>query len=162
MQGKVVRLMDRETEREIWKRVQGTTSLNAEESLLPERLEQLVEAQKQTAAAQRQLAQRMGGGARSALRQMAAENEKDASELTALYYLMTGRRLRLKAKAEPLPRDPSEAIRALWSRERKTAQDSAELARSFSAEAADFSQLRARAERRQTRLARILGDRFRQ
>ena len=53
--------MNRETELEIWNRVRGPGLLNAEQALLPERLEQAILDQKQNAAELRQLSRRFGG-----------------------------------------------------------------------------------------------------
>lgn len=124
--------MTRETEQAIWSRVRGPGAMNAETALLPERLEQLILDQKRNAAQLRQLSRRLSGPGRAQLARMAGESDDRARELTAVHYLLTGRRLRLQPKPEPLPRDLPEALRTASLRQQ-------EAARSFAALAGDFS-----------------------
>ena len=100
--------MTRETEQAIWSRVRGPGAMNAETALLPERLEQLILDQKRNAAQLRQLSRRLSGPGRALLMRMAGESDDRARELTAVHYLLTGRRLRLQPKPAGSARGPAD------------------------------------------------------
>ena len=148
--------MNRETELEIWNRVRGPGLLNAEQALLPERLEQAILDQKQNAAELRQLSRRFGGRDGGRLSRMAAQNDAGARELTALHYLLTGRRLRLMPKSEPLPRDLPEALRQACLRQQQAAKSFAALGREFSEWADTFSRMERAARSRFEDLSRLM------
>ena len=105
--------MDLQTEQAVWRRVKGPGAVTAEEAVLPERLEALILQEQADAAALRTLARRMGGQENAVLTRAAAGTEARARDLTALHFLLTGRRLRLKTPpvnpSGPLP----EALREL-------------------------------------------------
>ncbi len=142
--------MDPETEREIWRRVQQTDRLNAEEILLPERLERTIQEQRTLTALLLRTARRLGGGERTALLRMAAGTRSAAEELTTLHYLLTGRELRLKAMPLPPTAPVREELRELCLRIRRSAKEMNALAADFSAYADQFraqEQVLKRAER---------------
>lgn len=148
--------MTRETEQAIWSRVRGPGAMNAEQALLPERLEQLVLDQKQNAEQIRQLSGRLSGPGRGQLARMAGESDDRARELTALHYLLTGRRLRLRPKPEPLPRDLPEALRTVFLRQQEAARSFAALSGEFSDWAETFSRMERDSRSGMDRIARLL------
>ena len=123
--------MNPETEREVWSRVLTPGQMTAEEALLPERLEALISLERRNAAELKVVSARLRGADRAAFLRMAARDEARAAELQAMHYLLTGRRLRLSGRAEPLPRDLPEALRMLWLRRREMARSYAELCRNL-------------------------------
>lgn len=139
--------MDRETEQEIWRRVRQPGSMNAEEALLPERLEDLILEQRLNAGGLKTLAGRMTGTERQVFMRMASENENRASELAALHYLLTGRRLRLKQPEVPIPKPLPEALREVYFRQQQSARDFRNLAREFDGYGELFERLGAEAVR---------------
>ena len=130
--------MNPETEREIWRRVQQTERLNAEEILLPERLETAIQEQRLLSELLVRAAQRLPKGARSGLLQSAAQLRDGVRSLTTLHYLLTGRRLRL----HPLPTPPAEPVpselRRIWARLKKASGETALLERDFQEYAEDL------------------------
>lgn len=143
--------MDRETEQEIWRRVRQPGSVNAEEALLPERLENLILEQRLNANGLKTLADRMGGTDRQVFLRMSSENENRARELTTLHYLLTGRRLRLKQQEVPIPKPLPEALREVYFRQQQSARDFRNLAREFDGYGELFERLGSEAQR-QSRL----------
>lgn len=99
------------TERVVWERVQSTGTITAENALLPERLTALIEGERKTAAACTQLACRLSGSAGMALRRIRAQAENRARQLTALHFLLTGKRTCIKAPQVPFHKNLCEALR---------------------------------------------------
>lgn len=154
--------MDQEREREVWRRVKGpggpAPGLNAGEALLPEKLEALILEQRAQAAALRAAAGRLQGPRRGELNRMAARGEARARELTALHYLLTGRRLRLQSPRLPAPGPLPETLRGLCLSLRDSARAFGSLGAEFSAWAGDFSRLSEAAEADGRRLMGLLRE----
>lgn len=148
--------MNPQTEREVWSRVRAPGQITAEESVLPERLEALVSAERENAAELRAASGRLRGGERAAFLRMANEDEACASELCTMHYLMTGRRLRIRAEAARLPQDLPEALRRLWQRQREAAEAYEALSRDFSAYAASFQKYARRSQKQMARISAAL------
>lgn len=132
--------MDLQTEQAVWRRVKGPGAATAEEALLPERLEALVLQEQTDAARLQSLAKRIKGQGSGVMNRIAAETEARARELTALHYLLTGRRLRLKTPPPGAPGPLPEALRELCLRMEQTAK----AYRSLEAEFSDRAELFAR------------------
>ena len=143
--------MDLQTERAVWQRVKSPGGITAEEAVLPERLEGLVVQELSDASALRFAARRIRGQGSAALNRAAAKTDARVRELTTMHYLLTGRRLRLKAPphgpAKPLP----EALRELTLRSRQSARTYESLQAEFSEYARDFARFAADA-RAQTQI----------
>lgn len=143
--------MDLQTEQAVWRRVKGPGAVTAEEALLPERLEALILQEQADAAALRGLSRRMNGQGRAVLSRAAAATDSRARELTALHYLLTGRRLRMKTppvqSSGPIP----EALRETCLRLEQTARAYKSLETEFSDRAELFSRF-ARDSREQARI----------
>ena len=152
--------MNPETEREVWSRVLTPGQMTAEEALLPERLEALISLERRNAAELKVVSARLRGADRAAFLRMAARDEARAAELQAMHYLLTGRRLRLSGRAEPLPRDLPEALRMLWLRRREMARSYAELSRDFSAYAETFGRFSAETRRQMEQISAALRGRM--
>ena len=148
--------MDREMEREVWQRVRGPEHPNAAQALLPERLERLILEQQIDAGTLRQLSGRLRGPERTSVARMAAELENRVRSLTTLHYLLTGRRLRLKAPQPPLSADLPQAIREQYFRQQQTARELSGLGRDFSDYAGRFAEMERDARRNSRLLADIL------
>jgi hypothetical protein len=148
--------MDRETERTVWQRVRGQGQLNAEEALLPERLERIILEQRIDASSLRQLSGRLRGPERAAVARMAAEQDNRARELTALHYLLTGRQLRLKVPTPPISADLPQALRELFFRQKQAARELQGLQRDFDMYADHFAAMEQDARRNSRMLAGIL------
>lgn len=142
--------MDMQTERAVWRRVNGNGGLPAEEALLPERLEALILQERGDAACLRMLANRMGGQGSRAMLQIAASTETRVRELVTLHFLLTGRRLRLQTPPCGRPGDPVEALRAACLRMEQTSRSYERLGEEFSRRAEQFSKY-ARQSREQSR-----------
>ncbi|MBQ6160499.1 MAG: hypothetical protein IJK24_06110 [Oscillospiraceae bacterium] len=142
--------MERQTEQEVWRRVRGPAGPTAAEALLPERLEALILEQRSSAAALRALARRLRGRQASLLAGMAAGTDATARELTALHYLLSGRRLRLQTPPAPPPGPLPEALRAACQRMRQSERAFSALQAEFSDYAEDFAK-GARQSRNNTR-----------
>ena len=153
--------MDRETEREIWKRVQSGGQIGSEEALLDERLEKTILAAKQSAADLRRVAARLNPSQRGKFLRMAAQSENSEEELTAIHYLLTGRRLKLHPKPGRLPQELPEALRAIWMQIRDLSRDYAALSRDFSDYADSFEQMRKRNDSFLPQIGQALGGRLR-
>lgn len=119
---KVVRSMNLQTEREIWRRVKGPGGIAAEEALLPERLEALITEERSLAVSLRSLTPRLRGPQRGELTRIAARAEGRARGLTTLHYLLTARRLRLPPPRPGKPGPLPEALREACLRLRETAK----------------------------------------
>ena len=143
--------MDLKTEQAVWSRVKGTVGMTAEEAVLPERLEGLILQEQADAAALRELSRRMGGQGRGDLTRIANETAARARELTALHYLLTGRRLRVKTPNRPIKGPLPEALRELCLRLEQTGKSYAGLEQEFS-ERADLFGRCARQSRKQADL----------
>ncbi len=152
--------MDRETEQEIWRRVRQPGSMNAEDALLPERLENLILEQKVSAHGIRTLAARLSGAERQVFLRMAAENENRARELTTLHYLLTGRRLSLKPTEVPIPKLLPEAFREAYYRQQQSARDFQNLSREFSGYGELFDRLCGEAKRQSGLIMQALQGRL--
>ena len=124
--------MDPETEREIWRRVQQTDRLNAEEILLPEKLEQAIQDQRTLTALLIRTARRLPNGDRSALLRIAADTRSGTEELSTLHYLLTGRQLRLRPRPLPPQKPVREELRDLYHRFRSAAGEAGAIAGQFS------------------------------
>lgn len=148
--------MERQTEQEVWRRVRGPAGPTAAEALLPERLEALILEQRGTAAALRSLARRLRGQQNSLLMGMAGETEASARELTALHYLLSGRRLRLQTPPAPPPEPLPEALRAVCQRMRQAERAFTALQAEFSEYEEDFSKGVRRSRSNTRRLMELL------
>lgn len=147
---KVVRRMDLQTEQAVWRRVKGPGAAAAEEALLPERLEALILQEQADAAVLRTLARRMGGQGSAVLSRVASGSEARARELTTLHYLLSGRRLRLKAPPAVIKGPLSANLRQTCLRMEQTAKAYGCLEKEFSDRAELFSRF-ARQAREQSR-----------
>lgn len=145
-----------ETEREVWSRVLAPGQMTAEEALLPERLETLISLEQRNAAELRAVSARLNGRDRTAFLRMAARDEARAAELRGTYYLLTGRKIRLSGRGEPLPRDLPEALRMLWLRRREMERSYGDLSRDFSAYAGTFDRFSAETRRQMDRISAVL------
>lgn len=132
--------MDLQTEQAVWARVKQPGAVTAEQAVLPERLEALILEQRVDAASLQALSRRVRGQNAAALSRMARRTEARAQKLTTLHYLLTGRRLRLRApklpNASPLP----EALREAWLRNRQASRALDALREEFSDYADDFAE----------------------
>ena len=144
--------MDLQTEQAVWRRVKGPGAVTAEEAVLPERLEALILQEQADAAALRTLARRMGGQENAVLTRAAAGTEARARDLTALHFLLTGRKLRLKTPPVNPPGPLPEALRELCLRLEQTAKTY----RSLEAEFAERAELFGRFARQSREQARSL------
>lgn len=131
--------MDLQTEQAVWRRVKGPGAVTAEEAVLPERLEALIFQEQADASSLRVLARRLSGKGSAALSRIAAETDARTRELTALHYLLTGRRLRLNAPPVKPPAALPDALREACLRMEQTARTYGSLAEEFSDRAELFS-----------------------
>lgn len=152
--------MDRETEQEIWRRVRNPGGTNAEEALLPERLERLILEQKINAIGVKTLAARLGGAERQVFLRMAAEIENHARELTTVHYLLTGRRLRLNPTETTVARQLPEALREAYFRQQQASRDYRNLTREFEGYAELFDRLADEAARHSRLILQTLQGRL--
>ena len=152
--------MDRETEREVWRRVQRPGGLPAEQALLPEQLERMILEQKMNAVELRSLAGRLNGQERRAFFRMAAENDNRAKELTTLHYLLTGRSLRLKLPPQSPIGDVTEGLRRAFFRQKQSASGFSELARQFESYADQLARMANQAQNHSDRIRRTLQTRL--
>ena len=129
--------MDPEKEREIWRRVQRNDTLNAEETLLPQRLESDIQEQRRLSSHLLRTAGMLRGGERTVFQRMARDTASGADRLTTLHYLLTGRILRLRALPLPPKRPLPEELRSLYFSVRQSAKEMSALAGEF----AEFSDL---------------------
>ena len=142
--------MDPETEREIWRRVRQNDRLNAEEILLPEKLEESIQERQMLTDLLVRTAQSLSKGERTALLRISAQLRSDIRELTTLHYLLTGRRLKLPPGQLPPKAPIREELRALYFRFRRAAKNSDLLSKDFSEYEKEFredAQVLRRAER---------------
>ena len=130
--------MEKQIEREVWRRVRGPGGPTAEEALLPERLEALIVEQQAEAAELRSIARRLRGQQSAALTRIAAGVEARVRALTTLHYLLTGRRLRLQPPGAKANAPVSEALRSLSLRLRQTERAYVGLQGEFADYAEDF------------------------
>ena len=156
MGGKVVRQMDQQKEREVWRRVRAPGGLSAEEAVLPERLEALILEQQADAALLRGLSRRLQGAQSAALSRAAAGTEKRARELSTLHYLLSGRQLRLKTPPQPLNGPLPEALREACLRLRRSAQAFEALGAEFSDYADDFERWAGESRKQSRSLLQLL------
>ncbi len=152
--------MDRETEQEVWRRVQRPGGLPAEQALLPERLERMILEQRMNAVELRSLAGRLPAQERRTFFRMAAETDGRAGELTTLHYLLTGRRLRLKLPPQRPAGDLSEALRSAYFRLKQSAEGFSDLAREFGSYADQFTRMASQARTHCDRIRRALQQRL--
>lgn len=152
--------MDRETEQEIWRRVRQPGAGNAEEALLPERLERLILEQKLNAAGLKALSARLSGHERQTFLRIAAETENRARELTTVHYLLSGRRLRLKPAEVSVPKQLPEALREAFFRQQQSARDLRDLSREFAGYAELFERLAGEASRHSRLIMQALQGRL--
>lgn len=148
--------MDRETEREVWRRVNRPGGLPAEQALLPDRLERMILEQRMNAIQLRDLAGRLPAQERRIFFRMSSENDNRARELTTLHYLITGRSLRLKLPSQPAVGDLTEALREAFFRQKQSAAGFEALAQEFSGYADQFSRLADQAQRHSNRIRQAL------
>ena len=142
--------MDPETEREIWRRVRQNDRLNAEEILLPEKLEESIQERQMLTDLLVRTAQSLSKGERTALLRISAQLRSGIRELTTLHYLLTGRRLKLPPGQLPPKAPIREELRALYFRLRRAAKNSDLLSKDFSEYEKEFredAQVLRRAER---------------
>lgn len=145
----------------MWRRVNAAGSgLNAAQALLPEQLEGQLLAERENAQAARTLSDRMRGPERNALRRLASELDRRASELKTQYYLLTGRQLRLKTPRPTLRGTVPEELRALTLRLRQSAEACKALAAAFSSEEERFSRLERESKRQAQTVAELLRGRL--
>ena len=153
--------MDLQTEQAVWSRVKGPGGMTAEEALLPERLEALVLEQRAEAARLRALSGRVRGQGSAALARMARRSDARAGSLTALHYLLTGRRLRLQTPRLPKPGPMPEPLREACLSTRQTARAFEALSREFSDYAEDFGGYAAEVKSDARVLTELLKDQLR-
>ena len=131
--------MNYETEQAVWRRVRGPgEELSAGKALLPERLEALLLEEQATEAQLRALARRTGGNRSRVLQRLANRTGKRIGELSALHFLLTGRRLRLKPPAFPGKVTFPDSLRAVWLRQQQSARAYDSLAKEFREEAQEL------------------------
>lgn len=150
--------MDLQTEQAVWRRVKGNDSVTAEEALLPERLEALILEQRTDAAALQALSRRLRGQGSASLAQIVRRTQARVRKLTALHYLLTGRRLRLQTPAIPRPDPLPEALRAAWLRNRQTVRAFEALREEFTDYGEDFADWAAETRSDGRTLAGLTGD----
>lgn len=154
--------MDQSTEQAVWRRVKGPEPMTAEEALLPERLEALIQEQRGDGALLEALSRRMGGGQGTRLRSMAAGTGSRVRELTTLHYLLTGRRLRPRP-AGPPPRGPvTELLRTAALRARQAAAAYRALGGEFQSWQEDLSRMARASETQARALTALLRQRLQQ
>lgn len=151
--------MDYQAEAAVWRRVRGPGP-TAEEALLPERLEALVLEQMGEQEALKRLSRRLGSGQGAAVARLAAQLRAQTRELTTLHYLLTGRRLRLKAPAPAASGSVTEELRLACLRAAQSARAFRSLAEEFREQAEDLSRYARECEGRQRRLTGILRSRL--
>lgn len=130
--------MDQQSEQAVWRRVRGPGELTAEKALLPERLEALVLEEGALAEWLGSLAQSVRGPGNGVLSRLALQTRQRARGLSALHYLLTGRRLRLRTPRPPKPGPLPEALRDAVLRTRQANRAYQSLEREFEDEAGDF------------------------
>lgn len=148
--------MDLQTEQAVWRRVKGPGAVTAEEAVLPERLEAVIMEQQALAAYLRSLAGKLRGPQRASAASMASQTEQSARELTALHYLLTGRRFRPRPPKQELSAPLPEALRQACLRARQAEQSFLALREEFSSCAGDFGRLAEQARSHSRRLMELL------
>lgn len=148
--------MNRESEQEVWRRVQSTGGMTADQALLPERLEAMLLEQNLLTAELKAVSGRAQGSDRAMLNRMVGECGDRSRELRTLYYLLTGRQLRLKQQAPPRPEPFPEALRRIYHGQRQAARGFRQLEREFTDYGEQFSAMAREADRHGRQITLIL------
>lgn len=148
--------MDLQSEQAVWRRVRGPGNMTAEEAVLPERLEAVTLEQQALAAYLRGLSGKLRGPRSAAAAAMARQTEQSVRELTALHYLLTGRRFQPRPPRQELPAPLPEALRQACLRTKQTGLAFDALQAEFSAYGTEFGRMAALAREHSRRLMELL------
>ncbi len=132
--------MDPNQAQAVWQRVSAPGSADTQTQIAAQRLERLIVVEQLSRAELRALADRPGREKQSLLRLSRAAAQREQS-LVTLYYLLTGRRLRLKPPKPETKGPYLERLRAAYLRRSRAEEDYASLSSDLARESDQLAAL---------------------